>query len=413
MQVRSMVTEVNAALADTPVVVIHGARQSGKTTLTRMMCEGGERRYLTLDDPTLLKSALDDAAGFLAGLRGPVVIDEVQRAPEMFAALKAEVDRDRRPGRFLLTGSANVLMLPRLADSLAGRVEILTLWPLSQGEMVSRREDFIDRAFGGGDLTVKGAKGKPEGPEGLGLLERLVKGGFPEPLTRKDEARRSAWFSSYLTTILQRDVRDLANIEGLTDLPRLLALIATRVGGVLNFADLSRGLSIPQTTMKRYFALLETTFLAQTIPAWASNRGVRLTKAPKVMLTDTGLACHLLGANEERLGVDANARGALVENFVAMELLKQMGWAKTKVKMYHFRAVSGREVDIVLEDAAGNVVGIEVKSSSTVGKQDFVGLQTLREVAGEKFRRGIVAYDGLETVSFGSDVAVPIRGLWG
>lgn len=248
---------------------------------------------------------------------------------------------------------------------------------------------------------------------GPSLIDRIRRGGYPEPLGRKDDARRSAWYASYITTILQRDVRDLSNIEGLSDFPRLLALLASRVSGLLNFSDLARSLSLPQSTLKRYFALLEATFLVVTIPAWSSNQGLRLSKSPKLMLADTGLACHLLGMNKERLKADGNARGSLLENFVAMELIKQATWSKTKPKVFHFRTASGREVDLVLEDAAGRVVGIEVKSAASVGKNDFNGLRALQEAAGEKFVRGIVLHDGSEVVSFDKNhAAMPLSAIW-
>lgn len=409
MHARNIEPKLRAALSDTPVVLIHGARQTGKTTLAReVSSHAPARRYLTLDDATTLGAARADPDGFVAALDGPVVLDEVQRAPELFRAIKAAVDRDRAHGRFLMTGSANVLLLPKLSESLAGRLEIITLWPLSQGELSGRIEKFIDTAFG-----ARFIGGRVVERSGASVWDRLLRGGYPEPLTRAEDARRDAWFASYISTILQRDVRDLANIDGLSDLPRLLTLLASRVGGLLNFADLSRSLSLPQSTLKRYFALLEATFLVLTLPAWSNNQGLRLTKAPKLMLADTGLAAHLLGMDPHRLKADGNARGLLLENFVAMELIKQATWSATRVKAYHFRTVAGKEVDLVLEDSAGRVVGIEVKSAMSVDSGDFGGLRALREAAGEKFVRGIVLHDGGETVGFGTDMfAVPVRALW-
>lgn len=404
---RNLTPRIVAATRDTPVVLLHGARQTGKSTLVKQI-GGAARAYVTLDETTALASASHDAASFLQSFDGPIVLDEVQRAPGLFTAIKASVDRDRTPGRYLLTGSANVLLVPRVSESLAGRVEILTLWPLSQGEIGGRSERFIDAVFGARAPRVPKAE-----RSGGSLSERILAGGYPEPLARKDAARRGAWFESYLTTVLQRDVRELANIDGLTELPRLLALLASRTSGLLNFADIARGLSMSQSTLKRYFALLESTFLVVLVPAWATNMGLRLTKAPKLMLADTGLACHVLGMNAQRMKTDANLRGALLENFVAMELTKQLAWAETRARLFHFRTTAGREVDLVLEDSAGRIVGIEVKAAGSVGDDDFRGLRALQEAAGDRFHRGIVLHDGEEGIQFAPQLmAAPGDWLW-
>src|SRR5919198_738752 len=336
---RHLSNPVLNALADTPVVLLHGARQTGKSTLVRWIAVHAHRaQYLTFDEAGVLAAARHDASGFLANLDGPVVLDEVQRAPELFMAMKAQVDRDRKPGRFLLTGSANVMLLPRLAESLAGRMEILTLWPLSQGELIGFKEGFVDAAF---SVTLPPMTGKPENRSEL--MRRLLRGGFPEVQTRETAVRRSAWFSSYITTILQRDVRDLANIEQLTTLPRLLSLLAARVMGLMNVADISRSLAIPLTTLQRYMTLLEATFLIQRLPAWSGNLGKRLVKGPRLLLIDTGLVVHLLGLDEARLARTPEQFGAVLENFVAMELLKQTTWIATQTHLFHFRTPTGQE----------------------------------------------------------------------
>lgn len=403
---RFLSEQLIAALEDTPVVFLRGARQTGKSTLA---CQIGEsvspRRYVTLDDAVVLAAAREDPVGFLAGLSGPVTLDEVQRAPDLFPAIKAEVDRSRRPGRFLLTGSANVLLLPRLAESLAGRMEILTLWPFSQGEIRGGREHFIDRLFAG----------EPPPAAGPSEAARIVlTGGYPPAVERTSPDRRRAWFGSYLTAILERDVRDLAHIEGLTTLPRVLALLAARTASLVNFAELSRGLGMPQTTLKRYMALLEATFLVSFVPAWSSNLGKRLIRTPKLFLNDTGMAGYLLGADEERLGREPALRGAVMENFAVMELRKQAGWSKARPELFHYRTAGGQEVDLVLENAAGEIVGIEVKASATVTGHDFRGLRALMETAGDRFRGGAVLYTGTSSVPFGPRLhAVPVASLWG
>lgn len=409
MYPRNILTPLREAVADTPVVLVNGARQTGKSTLVQMLAqEGHAARYLTLDDAAVLSAARTAPEEFLAGLGGPVILDEVQRAPDLFVALKAVVDRARRPGRFLLTGSADVLMLPSVSESLAGRMEVLTLWPLSQGETEGVREGFVDALF---------SAELPPLPRGAALdrddlRRRVIGGGYPEALSRATARRRRAWFGSYVTTILQRDVRDIANIEGLTELPTLLALLAARAGTLLNYAELSRSSGIPQSTLKRYMTLVEMTFLTTTLPAWSGNLGKRLTRSPKLLLCDTGLAAHLLGMDEGTEGYPA-AFGPLLENFVAMEIRKQLAWSERQPRMYHFRTTTDQEVDLLLEDARGRVVGIEVKASASVGAREFRHLAFLAEQLGDRFVRGVVLYTGAEALSFGPRLdALPIGALW-
>ena len=405
---RCLSSSLLEALSDTSVVLLNGARQTGKSTLARSLAAERSAPYITLDDAGVLSAVRADPSGYLAGLDDNVVLDEVQRAPELFLAIKAAVDRDPRPGRFLLTGSANILLLPRLSESLAGRMEILTLWPLSQSEIARGKENFLDTLFSPAlPLCPSAGEGKSK------LIARLLAGGYPAILKRPVEARRRAWFGAYITTILQRDVRDLANIEGLTALPRLLSLLASRAGSLLNFAELSRAIGIPQTTLKRYLTLLETTFLVRLLPVWSSNLGKRLVKAPKLFLNDTGLLAYLLGLNEERLAADSMLLGPLVENFVVMELRKQAGWSRTQPQLFHFRLSTGQEVDLVLEDAAGNLVGIEIKAGATLTAADFKGLRTLAELTGRRFHRGVVLYAGSEVVPFGARLhALLVEALW-
>lgn len=407
MLARHAAARLDTALADRPVVLLHGARQSGKTTLVRAVAEESGSRYITLDDFTMLAAARNDAAGFLAGFAQPLVVDEVQRAPELLLAIKAAVDRKRTPGRFLLTGSANVLQVPKVADSLAGRMEIVPLWSFSQGEIEGTLEKFIDGAFGDAPPVLAHSSSSTR------LTDRVLRGGYPEAAPIKSAERRRAWFDAYVTTILQRDVRDLARIEGLTELPRLLALLASRPMAQLNYADLSRGTGLPQSTLKRYFALLEMMFLVRLLPPWHANIGKRLVKTPKVMLTDTGLASHLMGIDDARVARDRTLLGGLLESFVAMELVKQAAWSADPPALYHFRTHEGDEVDLVLERRGGALVGIEVKSAATVTAADFKGLQVLAGIAGQRFHRGIVLYTGSEIVPFGAGLfALPVEALW-
>lgn len=405
---RNLRHAVDIALKDTPVVVLHGARQTGKTTLVKAIARERGARYVTLDDHPTLEAALNDPPAFIQGLGKLAVIDEVQNAPNIFRAIKASVDRDRKPGRFLLTGSANVLVLPRLGDSLAGRMEILPLHPFAQDELAGRKSSFIDQVF-----AARPRMTDPTALERKQIAARVIAGGYPEVMTRKDPARRDAWYGAYITSILQRDVRDISNITGLTDLPRLLQALAVRSSGLLNLADLSRTLDIPHSTMRRYMALLEATFLSTPVEAWHAHRGKRLVKAPKLHLGDSGFAAHLAGIDKPADILNSPAFGPLLETFVLNELRKLAGWSKVRLKAYHFRTEAGREVDIVLEDNKGRIVGIEVKAAMAVGSNDVAGLKHLREVAGDKWLRGLLLHPGLGITPFDKDIhAVPLSALW-
>lgn len=405
---RHAATRLGEALADTPVVYLQGARQTGKSTLARDLGEQRSASYLTLDTAATFAAATDDPDGFVAGLPRPVVIDEAQRAPALAVAIKAAVDADRQPGRFLLTGSAGVMSLPKLSESLAGRMELHTLWPLSQGEIEGTREAFVDRLFAA-ELAPSAAAPLSEEE----VAARMCTGGFPEARGRRTARRREAWFDAYVDSILQRDVYELANIDRLLDMPRLLGLLATRTGQLINHADLARTLALPQTTLKRYIALLETTFLLRRLPAWFANVGKRLVKAPKLMLVDTGLLAHLLEADAARLRQDRALLGRTLENFVAMELVKQLGWCERRCRLFHFRTEAGAEVDLVLEDRQGRLVGVEVKCTATLRPQHFTGLKALQEIAGERFVRGAVVYLGTEVVPFGAALhGLPLAQVW-
>lgn len=411
MYPRHIAPLLEQALADTPVVLINGARQTGKSTLAQAIAGKRKHRYLTLDDRVTLSAARSDPTGFIAGLSssGPVVMDEIQRVPELFLDIKAAVDRDRAPGRFLLTGSANVLLLPQLADSLAGRMEILHLWPLSAAEIANdagcnRAEFLFD-----GPLAER-----PLPPCSREILiDKLLSGGFPEAVSRANAKRRAAWFESYLQTILQRDVRELANLEQLTEVPQLLQLLATRSASLLNQAELSRASRLTQTTLKRYLALLETLFFVVRVPAWSRNPGKRLVKSPKVFLPDTGLLAWLLDYSAEKLTALPGLPGHLLETYVACELLKHLAFSERGLSLWHYRTQTDIEIDFVLEDRLGQLTGIEVKARASVDGADFKGLRHLQETEPETFRRGIVLYAGREVVPFSDRLfAVPLSLWW-
>ena len=409
MYTRHITPLLQEALADTPVALLNGARQTGKSTLIQSLAASEGRRYFTLDDQAVLAAATSDPAGFIAGINGAFALDEVQRAPALFLAIKAAVDRDRQAGRFLLTGSANVMLLPNIADSLAGRMEVLSLWPLSSAEIGG------DAAINLADWLFDGKLDAKSIPacERAQLIERLVAGGFPEAVERSSERRRAAWFDNYLQAILYRDVRELARVEQLTEIPNLLKLLASRSANLLNFAELSRTSNLTQTTLKRYFTLLETLFLVYRLPAWEHNLGKRMVKAPKVFLPDAGLLAHLAHWTVDRMGVESGLPGGLVETFVLGELLKHLAFSQQRLTLWHYRTQSNIEVDFILENRAGEITGIEVKASATVDAKDFKGLRHLQETESGLFRRGIVLYSGRELVPFGEKLfAVPLSMWW-
>lgn len=317
------------------------------------------------------------------------------------------VDRDRRPGRFILTGSANVLLLPTLADSLAGRMEILRLHPLAQTELSAQPPRFLDALFG------DGFKARPQARLGKELAERIASGGYPAALARALPRRRATWYRDYVETLVQRDVRDLARISALDALPRLLSLAAGQTSRLLNVADLAAPFQLSRPTIRDYLTLLERVFLLEELPPWHSNRLSRLIKTPKLHLGDTGLACALLGVDAESLAADRPLLGQLLETFVFQELRRQASWREEPISFYHFRDKDGVEVDMVLEGAGQRLAGIEVKAAATVTTADFRGLRKLRDGIGDRFAGGVVLYDGEATASFGDGLfAVPIRSLW-
>jgi uncharacterized protein len=429
MYIRQLAQRISESLLDTPVIVLNGARQTGKSTLLQSLVNDapgnparGTARYYTLDDPAALAAATADPAGFLASQPGAVMIDEVQRAPELFLAMKYAVDQRRTPGRFILSGSANVMLLPRLADSLAGRMEVLTLWPLAQAELAGSTHNLVDTLFAASDSPAWQRLASLQGlvPDLDDLRSRILLGGYPEVITRSSEARRVAWFSAYLQTIVQRDIRDLAQIEGLAQLPQLLSVMAHKATGMLNSADLSRTLGLAQTTLKRYLTLLQTVYMVSLVPAWAPRESHRAQKAPKLFFNDSGLLAHLLGIGKANLAALPGLHGGLLETFVFAELQKLCGWAQGEggvplgTQLMHYRTSSGAEVDFILQDRQGRIVAIEVKASTHITGDAFKGLRHLRELIGPQFHRGIVLHPGTQAVAFDPQLsAVPLQALWG
>jgi predicted AAA+ superfamily ATPase len=404
---RFLAPRLRDALSDTPVVLIHGPRQSGKTTLAKSVGARRQYEYFTFDDDVIRGAAESDPLGFVANLSSRVILDEVQRVPGLFAALKAVVDRRRTPGRFILTGSGNVLLIPKLADSLAGRLGVLRLHPLAQCELGRKTPHFLDALFAG-SFTMRSSERL-----GASLADRIVAGGYPAAIARRTHARRAAWYRDYVETLVQRDVRDLAQIRSLESIPRLLSAAASHTAQLLNITDLAGPFQLTRQTIHDYVTLLERVFLVDRLPSWHTNRLNRLVKSPKLHIGDTGLACALLEMDATALLSDRNTLGPMFETFVYQELKRQASWRETPISFYHFRDRDGVEVDIVLEQGARKVAGIEVKSAATVTTSDFRGLHKLREASSSRWAGGAVIYDGEITASFGNGMfAIPVRRLW-
>lgn len=420
MYSRAISGQLAAARLDTPVCMLAGPRQAGKSTLARLAAQTPPgkpirfanyltsatiTRYLTLDDANTLEAARSDPQGLVEQYRSKdwLVLDEVQRAPDLLRAIKREVDLDRRPGRFLLTGSANVLTLPKVSESLAGRIEILRMWPLSQSEIESSKQDFLRAIFGKEALSWTNRETRDQ------LLQRLLKGGYPEVISRQTADRRNAWFGSYLATVVQREIKSISAIEDETAIVRILRTLASRSGGPRNFQSLAGDTGISVSTITRHVALLLATFLIVELPAWSRNIDARLVRAPKLLITDSGLYAHLLNLT----GRDSQT-GFLLETFVGTELLKLISFAPSgQYNLMHFRTRRAQEVDFVVEDSRRRIVGIEVKAATSVTDDDFAGLRELAKIADRDFARGIVLYSGERTYPHGDKLwAVPISALW-
>lgn len=457
---RYVLPRLREAMADSPVVLIHGPRQCGKSTLAQTLGYPAhpERRpsniiavsnpitissptvplpappptygavphgsesiggyvYRSFDDDVLREAARADPVGFVSDLPERVILDEVQRVPELFTSIKLEVDRNRTPGRFVLTGSTNLLMLPQLSESLAGRLRIVRLHPLAQRELVGggaptdpwsdARPRFLDELFGGGFRSGQTTRLRDE------LVERITAGGYAPAMVLPSGRRRASWYRDYVETHVLKDVRDMSRIRRLDELPRLLEAASAQTASLFNQDSLSRALRITRPTIADYVALLERAFLLERLPAWFTNRSSRLVKTPKLHIGDTGVGCALLGIDAWALAADRRMVGQFVETFVYQELRKQAGWYESHVSFHYYRDKDGVEVDIVIERDGSAIAGIEVKAGATVTSSDFSGLRKLARVCGDRFRIGVVLYDGETTARFGEGLyAVPIRQLW-
>ena len=404
---RRIEPRIAEALLDTPVVLLAGPRQAGKTTLVRHIAAQQGLRYLTLDDGLTLLSAREDPVRMVRSL-DRAVIAEIQRAPQLLLAIKKSVDEDRRPGRFLLTGSANLMALPTVADSLAARMETLSLLPLSQSEMALRQANWIDQAFAGRILQASTPA------VGEALVERVLRGGYPEAVARPAGRRRTTWARQYIDALIERDVRDIAHIDKLDQLPRFLRALAHTAGQMCNYTQLGAQVGLDGKTALRYCGVFEQMYLLQRIDVWARNRLSRVVKTAKLQFLDAGLLASLLDLTAQEVAQDRTRFGNVLETFVFGELLKHSTTAQDDYRLMYYRDADKFEVDVVIENAAGQLVGVEVKAAATVKASDLRGLKKWAALAGPQFRLGVVLYDGTETLPLGDGLwAAPLSSLWG
>ena len=404
---RRIEPSIAEAMLDTPVVLLAGPRQAGKTTLVRKITIENGLRYLTLDDELTLLSAREDPAGLIRSV-DRAVIDEIQHAPQLLLAIKKSVDLDRRPGRFLLTGSANLLALPTVAYSLAGRMETLTLLPLSQSEIEAHSSCWIDHAFAGQFL-------KQSAPvTGNELIERVLRGGYPEAIARPTVRRRNTWAKQYLDAIISRDVSDVAGVDKLSELPRFLQALAQTAGQMCNYTTLAAQVGLDGKTAARYIGIFEQLYLLKRVEVWARNRLNRVVKTPKLQFIDSGLLSALLGLRMEEMQVNRTRFGPVLETFVFSELLKHTTTSVGDYHLMYYRDLDKFEVEVVIENTVGQILAVEIKASATVRESDFRGLKKLAHHLGEQFKMGVTLYDGEEVVPMGSKLwAAPISTLWG
>lgn len=406
-QIRPRVLEL---LAESRAVAILGARQVGKSTLLLGLAKSDyPAQVVTLDERATRAAAAADPTEFVARLKTPVAIDEAQRVPDLLLAIKERLDRDNTRGQFLLTGSANILALPTVKDALPGRVDYMNLWPLSAAELTATaHENFVDRLLRGAPPELNDvALGR------AAYAERIVRGGYPETQGRGPRTLRS-FFSSYLSSIVERDVADVASLRAPEALDRLLHMIAARTGGLTSFQGMGRDLGLDKNTVHSYTRALENLFLVRALKPWHVNLGARQVKSPKLYIVDSGLLCYLLKANVRRIEADDAVAGAAFESFAAMELLRLADVSEVEASLFHYRDKNGREVDVVLESGTGEIAGVEVKCAASVGRDDFAGLRRLRDKLKARFKAGAVLYTGERTLPFGDRIwAVPLAGLWG
>ncbi len=397
---------LKAALADTPVVCVLGPRQAGKTTLVQRLAP--KRTYLSFDDPNLLNAASHDPLGFVQGLPAKVILDEIQRVPELLPVIKLAVDSQRTPGRFILTGSANLLLLPRVQESLAGRMEVIHLQPLSEMEKQRSKKSLLQALLSGNIETQISASG------GIvqGISQAICKGGYPEP-NRREAGAAKRWFQQYLRAMMQRDVQDIASVQKENEMIRLMELLALRTANLLNVSNVSKDLGLDRETTDKYITILERLFLVRRLPAWHRNLAKRLIKTPKIHVIDSGLAAKLNRLSVSDWQSHSSDFGGVLESFVVQQLICQAGWQADDLAFSHYRDKEKVEVDLVIERGR-EVWGVEVKRAATVKSEDGAGLAKLAAQSGAQFKGGILLYSGTNYLPIKAHncFAVPLDRLW-
>lgn len=410
---RHLTPVVLRRMTDEPVIVLTGPRTVGKSTLLRAISAQHGRPVFDLDDSTA-RRALERDPSLFAQAEGPVLVDEFQRVPDFLDAIKAELNQSLRPGRFVLTGSTRYSALPRTAQSLTGRVHVMNVWPLSQGELRGQRERFLDRLLEDPRSLVSAPPATTTPTE---YMRAVLAGGLPLARARSDDRARGRWFSDYVRLVVDRDVPDVRDVRRRDALPRLLRRLAGQTGSVLNLAAAARDADIDAGLAADYTTVLEAVFLVHRLPAWGRTLLARAVRHPKLHVVDSGLAAHLLGVTIQRLEAREPAAlseyGHLLESFAVAEVLKQVGWSDELVSPGHFRTHDGMEVDLVLERPDEHVVGIEVKASARVAERDLSGLRSLRTKLGAGFSGGVVLYTGQRSYTVEDRLhVVPLEQLW-
>lgn len=396
-------------LSDTPVLTVSGARQVGKSTLVSQLLQNRSHRLLNLDNAATLQAAQTDPDGFVRQFpEGIVAIDEIQRVPALLRAIKAALDEDRRPGRFIVTGSSNLMNLKGAEESLAGRAETLRLRGFSRGERKGITEDFAANAW----------NPHPQLPasdlERIDYLRMITESSFPE-IAEATPRRRDRWVQAYVERVLTKDATDLYGIQYPDRLRVLLGKVASQGTSEFVAAHVSRELNIPERSVPGYLDALKNVFLIDVLPAWGTNLTRRVISKPKVFLQDPATAASLVGvdATSLEMQISSSFTGGILESFVATELLKQREWSAIPFKLFHFRDSTGKEVDLVMESRGREIVGVEVKAAVSLQGKDFSGLRHLQKLAGERFRCGILLYAGKESLPMGPGLwAMPISALW-